>query len=134
MADAKTVTHPDNWCRPSAAWRCTARERPWATPSRLAPPPQCWRVSADDMMVSMTGSAAWGMAAAEAVAACPGREHSVQLSATKARMGHAEPAAGTVGIGNLMTMLEHGTAHPIMHLQQVRCSCTVLHAQSYLGI
>jgi hypothetical protein len=33
-------------------------------------------------------------------------------------MGHAEPAAGAVGIVNLKTMLEHASSHAFMHLKQ----------------
>ena len=52
--------------------------------------------------------------------ACAGSLLSVQLSATKSRMGHAEPAAGTVGIANLKTMLEHASSHALLHLTQAR--------------
>lgn len=48
--------------------------------------------------------------------------HSVRLSATKSRMGHAEPAAGAVGIVNLVSMLGQATSHAFMSLRHVR-SC-----------
>ncbi len=42
------------------------------------------------------------------------------MTATKSRLGHAEPAAGAVGIANLITMLGQATTHAISNLRQVR--------------
>lgn len=51
----------------------------------------------------------------------------VRLSATKSRMGHAEPAAGAVGIANLATMLGSLASNAIMSLRHVRLqeSCSL---------
>ena len=49
-----------------------------------------------------------------------GNVGSLQLSATKSRMGHAEPAAAVVGIANLAIMLGFFKKNAIMSLRQVR--------------
>jgi len=48
-----------------------------------------------------------------------GTKSPLLLSATKSRMGHAEPAAAGLGIANLTTMLGHLKVNPITLLRQV---------------
>jgi hypothetical protein len=59
--------------------------------------------------------------AAVAVLLKPGvaREAALQLTAAKSFMGHAEPAAGIVGIAKLSLILGHQLADPILHLRTV---------------
>lgn len=42
----------------------------------------------------------------------------LRFSAVKSRMGHAEPAAGGLGIANLATMLGSSTIRPLTFLRQ----------------
>ena len=48
-----------------------------------------------------------------------GAHHAARFSAAKSHMGHAEPAAGLVGMCNAATMLQRHQSHAIMHLRQV---------------
>lgn len=43
----------------------------------------------------------------------------MRMTATKSRLGHAEPAAGAVGIANLMMMLGQATTHAVSSLRHV---------------
>lgn len=48
-----------------------------------------------------------------------GHRQPLRLAATKSRMGHAEPAAGGVGICNIAMLLRESTSLPISHLREV---------------
>ena len=43
----------------------------------------------------------------------------MRLSAAKSRVGHAEPAAGAVGVASLSTMLMQGATGPMLSLRHV---------------
>ena len=45
---------------------------------------------------------------------------SLRMTATKSRLGHAEPAAGAVGITNLVNMLSQAASHAVTSLRHVR--------------
>ena len=57
-----------------------------------------------------------------------GNVGSLQLSATKSRVGHAEPAAAAVGIANLAIMLGAFKKIAIMGLRQVRAILLLLNS------
>lgn len=57
-----------------------------------------------------------------------GNVGSLQLSATKSRVGHAEPAAAAVGIANMVIMLGAFKKSAIMGLRQVRAILLLLNS------
>lgn len=52
----------------------------------------------------------------------------LRLSAAKSWQGHAEPAAGIVGLSNLARILGQCTSRPIPTLREVRSDITIRHS------
>ena len=50
----------------------------------------------------------------------------MRLSAAKSRMGHAEPAAGAIGISSLADAFTQQQAQPLLHLRQVSSCASYL--------
>ena len=57
------------------------------------------------------------MGAAAAVLAPAGRTHPLMLSAAKSSLGHAEPAAGLIGLLHLTASMQQAHSAPLLHLR-----------------